>query len=90
MKNHEFVIYYRTVLEEYQYSIAKYINERILKMAVPKRKTSKMKKRLRKAANRYEGVQATFCPNCNAPCFPHQACPNCGMYKGKQVITVEA
>ena len=59
-------------------------------MAVPKRKTSKMKKRLRKAANRYEGVQATFCPNCKAPCFPHQVCPVCGMYKGKQVITVEA
>ena len=49
-----------------------------------------MKKRLRKAANRYEGVQATFCPSCKAPCFPHQVCPVCGMYKGKQVITVEA
>ena len=90
MKNHRIVIYYKTILEEYNCSIAKYINERILKMAVPKRKTSKMKKRLRKAANRYEGVQATFCPNCKAPCFPHQVCPNCGMYKGKQVITVEA
>ena len=49
-----------------------------------------MKKRLRKAANRYEGVQATFCPNCKSPCFPHEVCSVCGMYKGKQVITVKA
>ena len=59
-------------------------------MAVPKRKTSKMKKRQRKAANRYEGVQATFCPNCQAPAAPHQVCASCGMYKGKQVVAVDA
>ena len=59
-------------------------------MAVPKRKQSKMKKRLRKAANRYEGVQATYCPVCKAPAAPHQVCTACGSYKGKQVIDVEA
>ena len=42
-------------------------------MAVPKRKTSRMKRRQRKAANRYEGVQATFCTNCSAPSTPHRA-----------------
>ena len=58
-------------------------------MAVPKRKTSKMKKRQRKAANRYEGVQATFCTNCDAPVAPHRVSKACGTYKGKQVITVD-
>ena len=58
-------------------------------MAVPKRKTSKMKKRMRKAANRYKGVQATFCPACNAPAVPHRVCKACGTYKGKQVISVD-
>ena len=48
-----------------------------------------MKKRQRKAANRYEGVQATFCTNCNAPVAPHRVCKACGTYKGKQVITVD-
>ena len=57
-------------------------------MAVPKRKTSKMKKRQRKAANRYEGVQITECTACGAPAAPHRVCPACGMYKGKQVLTV--
>lgn len=58
-------------------------------MAVPKRKTSKMKKRMRKAANRYKGVPATFCEACQAPLKPHHACQACGNYKGKQVLTVD-
>ena len=57
-------------------------------MGVPKRKMSKMKKRQRQAANRYEGVQATFCKNCGKPASPHSVCEHCGTYKGKQIITV--
>lgn len=57
-------------------------------MAVPKRKTSKMKKRMRKAANRYKGVQVTYCTSCNEPVFPHRACKACGTYNGKQVLEV--
>ncbi len=63
--------------------------ERSKKMAVPKRKTSRMQRRQRKAANRYEGVQATFCTKCNAPVAPHCVCTACGTYNGKQVIAVE-
>ncbi len=58
-------------------------------MAVPKRKTSKMKKRMRKAANRYKGVQVTLCQVCSAPVMPHRVCPSCGSYKGKQVINAD-
>ena len=56
-------------------------------MAVPKRKTSKMKVRSRKAANRYKGVQPTLCPTCSAPALPHRVCKSCGTYKGKQIFT---
>ena len=59
-------------------------------MAVPKRKTSRAQRRKRKAANRYEGVQATYCTNCSAPVMPHRACKACGFYNGKQVLNVEA
>lgn len=59
-------------------------------MAVPKRKSSRMQRRQRKAANRYEGVAATFCTNCGAPVMPHRVCSSCGQYGGKQVIDVEA
>lgn len=57
-------------------------------MAVPKRKTSKMKKRSRKSANRYKGLQIDSCEVCGKPSAPHRACQACGNYKGKQVITV--
>jgi large subunit ribosomal protein L32 len=58
-------------------------------MGVPKRKTSKMKKRQRKGANRYKGIQTSICPTCEARVLPHKVCSSCGTYKGKQVITVE-
>jgi large subunit ribosomal protein L32 len=49
-----------------------------------------MKRRQRKAANRYEGVQANFCTNCSAAVEPHRVCTACGCYNGKQVLNVEA
>jgi large subunit ribosomal protein L32 len=58
-------------------------------MAQPKRKTSKMKKRQRKAANRFAGVQTYSCTNCEAPLIPHRACGACGHYNGKNVLEVE-
>jgi large subunit ribosomal protein L32 len=65
------------------------LSRRNNKMAVPKRKTSRMQRRQRKAANRYEGVQATYCKDCGAPCEPHRVCPACGKYEGKQILTVK-
>jgi len=59
-------------------------------MAVQQSKVSKRKVRIRKASNRYEGVQATTCPNCGAACLPHRVCKACGMYDGKQVLTVKS
>jgi large subunit ribosomal protein L32 len=59
-------------------------------MAQPKRKTSKMKKRQRKAPSRYVGIQAGLCTECGAGVMPHRACPECGNYGGEKVIEVEA
>lgn len=58
-------------------------------MAVPKRKTSKMKKRQRKAANRYKGIQSNRCVVCGAPVTPHRVCSSCGNYNGKQAIVIK-
>lgn len=59
-------------------------------MAVPKRKTSKSKVRSRKASHSKPMNQAQFCAQCGAPQQSHRACPSCGYYRGRQVLTVSA
>jgi len=58
-------------------------------MGVPKRKTSKMRLRTRKAANRWHRPQFSKCPQCGSTVAGHTVCPSCGYYKGRQVVTVE-
>jgi large subunit ribosomal protein L32 len=58
-------------------------------MGVPKRKTSKMRLRTRKAANRWRRPQLSKCPQCASTVAGHTVCPSCGYYKGRQVLTVE-
>jgi large subunit ribosomal protein L32 len=59
-------------------------------MGVPKRKTSKMRLRTRKAANRWHAPKLSKCPQCGASLLSHTACTGCGYYKGRQVLTVDA
>ena len=49
-------------------------------MAVPKRKPSKSRIRMRKAAWAGKIPQATTqaCPECGAPRQPQRVCPSCG------------
>ncbi len=60
-------------------------------MAVPFRRTSKTKKRMRRNGNYTVSANNTIkCPNCGEAIRPHRVCPNCGSYKGKTVVeTVE-
>jgi large subunit ribosomal protein L32 len=57
-------------------------------MPLPKRKTSRMRARQRKAGKRYRGLQTVKCPSCGAATRPHRVCPACGVYQGKQVLTM--
>lgn len=59
-------------------------------MGVPKRKTSKMRLRTRKAANRWQAPQLSTCAQCGSRVRGHTACPSCGYYKGRQVLTIAA
>jgi large subunit ribosomal protein L32 len=73
-------------------------------VAVPKRRTSKARKRKRRThqglaepnipksqKTRAAGSRSKrfFCQNCNQPKTPHAVCPNCGHYRGRSLIEVE-
>ena len=48
-----------------------------------------MKKRQRKASLRYKAIQVPI--NSEGKAYlPHRVCPDTGMYKGKQVISVSS
>jgi large subunit ribosomal protein L32 len=55
-------------------------------MAVPFRRTSKTKKRMRRTHLKKVARKVTTCPKCGAPIQPHRACTVCGYYKGKDVL----
>lgn len=58
-------------------------------MAVPFRRTSKTKKRMRRTHLKKTVAEITTCPNCGAPLKPHRVCTNCGYYKNKEVIAMQ-
>ncbi|MGH7532838.1 MAG: 50S ribosomal protein L32 [Gemmatimonadales bacterium] len=57
-------------------------------MAVPKRKMSKSRKRLRRGHDSGAGMRTQACPRCSSPKLPHRVCPTCGYYRGKKAVEV--
>jgi large subunit ribosomal protein L32 len=58
-------------------------------MAVPFRRTSKTKKRMRRTHLKKVARKVTLCPKCGAPIQPHRVCMACGYYNGKDVLNKE-
>ena len=57
-------------------------------MAVPKKKHSKSRSRKRRAQYKLKSTpQMMECNHCGAVKLMHRACPSCGYYRGRQVIT---
>jgi large subunit ribosomal protein L32 len=56
-------------------------------MAVPKKKSSKSRRNMRRfaAGNKLEVTTLKTCPSCSEPTRPHRVC-GCGFYAGKSVI----
>ena len=52
-------------------------------MAVPQRRISKTRKRLRRTHFKLEVEGLVTCPNCGATIKAHHVCPKCGYYAGK-------
>ncbi len=59
-------------------------------MGVPKRKKSKMRLRTHKASLRWKAPLLNKCGQCSSTIQSHRACPACGYYRGRQVLTIGA
>lgn len=56
--------------------------------ALPKKRLSNRRQGNRRAHHKVKIPQITICPNCRQARLAHHACPNCGTYRGRQVIDV--
>ena len=58
-------------------------------MAVPKKKTPSGRRNRRRANKSLRQNKLGICPQCQTPIPSHQACPECGFYKGRDVLKLE-
>lgn len=55
-------------------------------MAVPKQKQSHARTSQRRAQHKIAAPTYNECPQCHSPRRPHRVCPECGHYKGREII----
>lgn len=58
-------------------------------MAVPKRRTSKQRKRKRRTHYKAPDNAHQPCPKCGDPKRPHRVCPTCGYYGDREVVQID-
>ncbi|MAG56911.1 MAG: 50S ribosomal protein L32 [Planctomycetes bacterium] len=59
-------------------------------MAVPKKRTSKMKKRQRRSHLHMSRLNLSRCSHCGTAVKAHRVCHNCGHYGAKPVVQMDA
>ncbi len=57
-------------------------------MPLPKKRTPRSKKGKRRSQLHMRVPKLSECPQCHNARLPHTACPTCGYYKGREVITI--
>ncbi len=58
-------------------------------MAVPKKRTSKSRKGMRRAHHALTHTAAiTYCESCGEMKLMHRVCATCGVYRGQQILTI--
>jgi len=59
-------------------------------MAVPKKKISRSKRDMRRAHDALKAQAYGECSNCGEMKKPHNVCPSCGHYDGREVVDLDA
>ncbi len=55
----------------------------------PKRRLSSGRRDRRRAHDALDASNLVACSNCGAMILSHTVCPNCGFYKGREVIEIK-
>lgn len=55
-------------------------------MALPKRRHSHCRTRLRRSHDALTRMTVSTCAACGEPKLPHRLCASCGAYKGRTVV----
>ena len=58
-------------------------------MAVPKKKTSKSKRNMRRSHDFQTAANVISCKNCGKPIISHNVCKFCNFYAGRNISVVE-
>ena len=59
-------------------------------MPVPKSKTSRSRRNMRRAHHALKAPNFSVCKNCGELHLPHHVCSSCGFYNGRQVLANKA
>ena len=59
-------------------------------MAVPKKKTSKSRRNMRRSHHAVASQARVECPNCGELKRPHHVCSACGFYDGREVVAAKS
>ncbi len=58
-------------------------------MAVPKAKTTKSRRNMRRSHDALAQPARSNCPQCGEAKPPHRVCANCGTYRGREVVRTD-
>ena len=58
-------------------------------MAEPKKRLTSSRSGKRRSQLRLKTKILATCPKCKSPVLPHRVCPNCGYYKGVDLLKLE-
>ena len=59
-------------------------------MPVPKRKTGKTKRNMRRSHHALKAPNVVECQSCGERILPHRVCPKCGHYKDRLAVNTES